>query len=71
MKESGSNLESDKSDEDTFDGPIYDENDENDENYPDPVAGHYSWYFEDLPLPLPSQYLELDVDSYLDCNGEG
>jgi hypothetical protein len=64
-------LDSASPDEYDFEGPVFDENDENYENYPDEVAGHYSWYFEDLPLPLPSQYLERNVDSYLDCNGEG
>jgi len=44
---------------------------ENEDFYPDEIRGHYSRYFEDMALILPSQYLELDVDSYVDCNGEG
>lgn len=40
--------------------------------YQDEIKGHYSYYFEDDTSELlPSQYLERDVDSYVDCNGDG
>jgi hypothetical protein len=61
-----------KDEQDPLDfGTIYDENYESDYTIQDEVRGHYSRYFENGTVLLSSQYLEREVDSYVDCKGNG